>query len=388
MKICLVHHVADLYGSSRSLLRLASALVMHGHAVRVALQEDGPLRSALEAAGVPVRIIPSLPVLHRHRLRSPLAIAGLLRDWRRAGSLMSVWLREERPDVVHTNSATLLPVAGLCAERLGIPHVLHVREFFTEFGPLWVLYRWVLLRYADLVLCVSQAVATQFPSRPDVAVLHNGFPQAEFPEDGAAAAGAAWRRQFVGDGGLLVGVIGRIKLKRKGQETFVDAAALLAERFPDARFLIVGAPFPGNEHHQTLIENRIKDLGLTDRILLTDEVDNTKAVYAALDVVVMSSGTPEPFGGVVIEAMACGRPVVGTAIGGTAEQIEDGVTGLLVPPNDPAAMAAAVGELLEDSSRRKSMGLAARRRFLECFEFNSFFEALTGHYRKLQGRLE
>lgn len=388
MKICLIHHVADLYGSSRSLLRLASALLAHDHSVRVVLQEDGPLRRALEAGGVLVRIVPSLPVLHRHRLRSPLAIAGLLRDWHQAGKVLSAWLRAERPDVVHTNSATLLPVAGLCAARLGIPHVQHIREFFTEFGLLWVLYRWVLLRYADLVVCVSHAVAAQFPSRPDVAVLHNGFPQAEFPEGGEAVTGAAWRRQFIGDRGLLVGVIGRIKLKRKGQETFVDAAAVLAERFPEARFLIVGAPFPGNEQHKTLIEGRIQDLGLTDRIRLTDEVENTKAVYAALDVVVMSSGTPEPFGGVVIEAMACGRAVVGTAIGGTAEQIEDGVTGLLVPPNDPAAMAAAVAELLGDASRRKSMGLAARRRFLECFEFNAFFEALIGHYRTLQGQLK
>ncbi len=380
MKILLIHHVADLYGSSRSLLRLATRLVADGHTVRVVLQEDGPLRTALESAGVAVRRLPALPALHRGQLRSIRGVCRLLRQLVMASRWLRRWMREDPPDLVHSNSATLLPVAGRCARRLGIPHIQHVREFFAEFGWLWRVYRRLLLRYADGVLCVSAAVARQFPpGRAEV--LHNGFPEAEFARVDESAV-AAFRQVHGGAEAVRIGLPGRIKLKRKGQEVFVAAVARLAPRYPQVRFLIVGAPFPGNESHEMLLRRNIRELGLDGRVTLTGEVAEPRIVISALDIVVLASGTPEPFGGVVIEAMACAKPVVATAIGGTVEQVVDGKTGLLVPPGDPEAMAAALARLIEDPELRERMGRAGRERFLQCFEFNGFYDQLWSFYRR------
>jgi type III pantothenate kinase len=97
----------------------------------------------------------------------------------------------------------------------------------------------------------------------------------------------------------------------------------------------------------------------------------------------MASGLPEPFGGVTLEAMALGKPVVGTAIGGTVEQIEDGVSGLLVPPNDPDAMAAALKKLLDDPALRLRMGQAGRVRLEERFCFTLHYKRIMQLYHEL-----
>ncbi len=383
MTILFINHIADLYGSSRSLLRLTSALVRDGDQVYVVLQEAGPLKGALESAGIKVIIMPELPTLHRSRLRSPSGLIRLLSDSMVARRSMLALMNRLQPDLVHTNSATVFPVAGMCARRLNIPHIHHTRELFHEFGIVWRMYRKLLQRYSDRILCNSEAVARQFPASSEVFRLYNAYPVAECQAVTEEEIRGFLRRYKLG-GNLLVGVIGRIKLKRKGQETFVEAAAILRNEFPSVKYLIIGAPFPGNESHLIQIRDRIRQLGLEQYVELTGEIENPQVAYAALDIVVMASGTPEPFGLVTIEAMAAGKPVVGTAIGGTPEIIEDHQTGLLIPPNDPEAMAKALGELLRDPARREEMGRQARRRFLERFEFDSFYRALRQHYREVR----
>jgi glycosyltransferase involved in cell wall biosynthesis len=382
VNILLIHHVADLYGSSRSLLRLTSALSRDGHRVHTILQETGPLKQALEAAGAHVIIMPRLPVLHRNKLRSPAAAVQLIGDIKATRTSLMALMRDVGPDLVHTNSATIVPVAGACAKKLGIPHIQHIREFFDEFGIIWTFYRAWLMRYADLILCVSASTTRQFPKGARMAVLHNGFPAGEF-SPATEAEIESFRRQFGRHRRPLIGIVGRIKLKRKGQETFVEAAALLKKEFPHAGFLIIGAPFPGNESHELEIRKLIHQRELDDYVFLTGEMTGTRSVFSALDVVVMGSGTPEPFGGVVIEAMAYGRPVVGTNIGGTAEQVVDGRTGLLVPPNDPGAMARAIAVLLRDPERCRAIGRAARERFLEAFEFAPFYNSMKDIYSRV-----
>jgi hypothetical protein len=123
VRILFVHSGADLYGASRSLRRLATRLHRDGHAVRVVLPFDGPLRGALEHDGVDVRVHTQLTLLTRDALRPPLCALRLL--WRvpRAASALAAEIRDFRADLVHTNTATVLLASGIAARRLGIPHV-------------------------------------------------------------------------------------------------------------------------------------------------------------------------------------------------------------------------------------------------------------------------
>ena len=382
MRILLIHSGADLYGASRSLLRLATGLRAAGHEPAALLPFAGPLLQALREAGVRAEVVPELPLITRRRFASPLGLLGFARDARRCAVRLRAIVDEFRPDLVHTNNATVLASYAGLLRRRGIPHIWHVRESFAEFRSLWPLLRRYILARADRVLCVSEAVARQFGGSARVEVVHNGFPRAEFDRATPEAAAAFRRTRGLGDR-PCVAVAGRLKLVRKGQETFLRAAALLRREFPDARFVLIGTPFPGNESHEAALRALAAELDLGEAAVFAGEAEDPLAALRAMDVVVLSSGLPEPFGGVVIEAMALGRPVVGTRIGGTPEQIADGETGLLVPPGDPAAMAEALRRLLADADLRARMGAAGRQRFLARFEFGPFLARILAVYASL-----
>lgn len=383
MKILFFHNGCDLYGASRSLLRLTGRLVKDGHRVVVVLRDEGPLSGRLSDAGVDV-------VHSRHNLfverASFSSLLGKLGFFVRAVPAFFVhmgWIRKFKPDVVHINTA-LLPVAALAGQACHVPVVWHMRESFGEFGRLWGVYEKFISCMAQRVIAVSDAVAGQFNASVihKVKTIHNGFPAEEFD----AVSGdriRTFRDRYNLQDHQTVGVIGRIKFERKGQEVLVQAAGLLKNKFPEVRYLIIGSPFPGNENHQDRLEQMIDELGVQNQFILTGDVEDIKAAYATLDISVIPSGLPEPFGGVVIESMAMGLPVIGTNIGGTAEQIVDGETGFLLPSKDPLALADALEKLLADEDLRKTMGRAGRKRFEACFEFEAFYEKIRMVYSEV-----
>jgi glycosyltransferase involved in cell wall biosynthesis len=332
---------------------------------------------------VQVEIHSSLTFVERRAL-TPMGLLKLLCTMPLSVAQILRLIRKHRVDLVHTNTALILSPA-IAARLSGRPHLWHIREFFSEFPRLWRLHRRVMARMADIVVAVSEAVGAQFeePMRSrKVRVVHNGLPHSEF-EGVSVGRAEAFRRQFGVNGGPAVGLVGRIKLRRKGQDVFVKAVAQVTGRFPEARFLIIGSPFPGNEDHLEQLQRMIGELGVGDRVLCTGDVGDIKAAYGALDVTVLPTTLPEPFGGVVVESMAMGKPVIATRLGGSVEQVEDGVSGLLVTPDDPAALADAMARLLSDPQLRAEMGARAKERFLKCFEFEPFYAQITQLYSEL-----
>jgi glycosyltransferase involved in cell wall biosynthesis len=387
MTILYVHSGADLYGASRSLLRLSSRLVSDGNRIVVLLPYDGPLHGELVTSGVSVLIDPTLAVVTRGRLRQIGGILSLMFDLLRSVRHLRGVIREFRPDVVHTNTAIVVS-SGIAARLENVPHMWHVRESFVEFGWLWAIYQWFMWLFASRVICVSEAVRQQFVSfirHRKTLVIHNGVPSSEFcavSEDRVRK----FRRRYGLENFLLVGVVGRLKMVRKGQDTFLKAAALLRADYPDVRFVLIGSHFPGNENHTAALLRLGKTLGIEDKVVYTGDVPDIRAAYAALDISVLPSQQPEPFGGVVIESMASGKPVIGTNIGGTVEQIEDEKTGLLIPPGDPEALSTALRRLLDDPSLRARFGEAGKVRFEQMFEFELFYERIRRIYSEVISR--
>ena len=377
MRILFVHDPPDLYGASRSLLRMASRLSANGHRVLVVLPEDGLLATKLRDHGVQVVAHPHLAVLKRKSAKSARGWARLA--WRVARSTVELFqlAGRFRPDLVHSNSAVVLP-AGVVARMRRIPHVWHIREIFSDFPRLWSFYQWYIAAFSDRILCVSQAVADQFHPRIQarkIVVLHDGLPADEFPEVPAAKV-QAFRHRYNLNGNLLVGLVGRIKIGRKGQDILLEAAARLKPRFPGTRFLLVGSPFPGNEDHLVRLQELIREKNLEDEVIYTGDIDDVKTAYAALDISVQSSVLPEAFSGVVVESMAMSKPVIASRGGGTAEQIEEGITGILVDPGDPEQLATALERLHDDVPLRVRLGANGRKHFCERFEFELFYVKL------------
>ncbi|MDQ4044368.1 MAG: glycosyltransferase [Chloroflexota bacterium] len=194
--------------------------------------------------------------------------------------------------------------------------------------------------------------------------------------------------------GLLIGYIGRI-LPRKDPRNIVRALAILTrEHGIDARLMLVGGetrePDPEATPEIGELQKLATELGVLDRLIFTGkrQPDELHAYYRAVDVAVT---TPwyEPFGLTPLEAMACGTPVIGSAVGGITFTIDDGETGLLVPPKDPSALANALAVILGNPERRERMGRAARERVEREFTWATVGQRTAALYDSLlDGRLD
>jgi len=374
-----VHNSADIYGASRCLHRMLELFARSGHEIHVVLPADGPLTELLQNSGIKVHIFPFLAVIERLNLGSLRGkIAFFVHFW-----LSVLWLVvlivKLNVDVVHSNTA-VLPAPALATTLTRRRHLWHIREFFSEYPGMWRHYQKYMWRFSDKIITISSAVQRQFEPRfqEKCTLVYDGL-------DADAASvdleSAHRFRASVGNPKFLAGVVGRIKWVRKGQEVLIRAAAILAEEHPEARYVIVGSAAPGNEDHLIRLQQLIKDLKMEDKILITGEITNVHDVYAALDVTVVPSILPEPFGCVVMESMAAGTPVVASRCGGIAEQIVDGVTGFLFEPGDERELASALDRLMVDPALRSRFAQASRERCAEKFGIRTFHEKLAEVFR-------
>jgi glycosyltransferase involved in cell wall biosynthesis len=355
-----------------------------GCEVAVVLPEEGALSQRLTGVGVEIFLMPGIAKLERHNFATAagaLRFCGnVLTDIRAQRRIIARW----RPDVVHTNNS-LIPSAAVAAKLDGRPHIWHLRESFSEFPSLWAIHKHVMSAFSTRIVCCSQVAADQLigsSGERRARIVYEGLASSEFRTFSAADV-AVWRRRFAPAGGPVVGVVGRIRMVRKGQEVFVAAAEQLAASFPAARFVCIGDAYPGNESHVDELRRRAERAGIGDRFEITGDIEDVAAATAALDIAVMPSVVPEPFGNVVMEAMCLGKPVIASANGGGREQIEDGVTGFLFPPGDADALARALATLLADPTLARAMGEAGQRRFEALFTSEKGHAAIRRLYAEL-----
>lgn len=364
LRVLFVDHETRLSGGQRDLVDLVRAIDPAAAEVHVALPGSGPLAGALAAEGARVHLVPmdeKLRKVSRWELatRPWIGIASSAALAQAAIRLAGL-ARRLRPDVIHTNSMKSHVLAIPAARAAGAPLVWHIRDILEE-G--WLRKAMVALarRGADRVVSLSDVAAEPFRAgrlEDRVRVVHNGIRPRPLDQDAAAA----WRRTVGAQpGDVLVVLVGQIA-GWKGQDVFVEAAGRLAATHPQLRFAIVGeCLFPENEgEFDRRIRARAIELGLEERLRFTGPVDAIEPVMAGADIVVHASRLPEPFGRVIVEAMAQGTPVISTTIGAGPELVPD-TAGRLVPPDDPAALAAVIAELAEDDGLRATLGACARQ---------------------------
>lgn len=375
--LLLVHHDADLYGADQSLLRLVRALLAAGWQPIVLVPRNGPLLPLLQAAGAEVHIGPVVKV--SRQLLGPMAL------WRLPWALLDAmhFIRRavagRQVQLVYSNSIAVLGGA-LWALLHGLPRVWHVREIVLAPPVVARAYPWLLRWMGGWCICNSGPTRAWITTaQPALAarssVVWNGLEDTPAPDASLRASAQAWRRGLgIGADELVVALVGRIN-RWKGQSVLVDAAALLrAQGVQGVRFVLVGDVVDGQHVHRDALQRQVAAAGLQAQVLLTGFTADVAPVWAAADVAVVPSVDPEPFGRVAIEAMAHGLPVVGTAHGGLLDIIDPEVTGLLVPPGDAAALAAALQRLLGDAALRQRLGQAGRARQQRLFTQRSHDE--------------
>ena len=314
-------------GAMAQTLDLVLGLRSRGHRVALATTRDSILWERAKKEGVDVVAVETRSELN------PFAVLKL--------SLL-VWTR--RADVIHAHRAHAHSLGLLTAMATGRPFVVSRRVSFRPKDNLGsrLKYR---NRFVTRIVAVSEAVKdvlVDYGVSPDrVSVVYSGSDPDVY---GRGGDGAAMRRELgVPDGSRLVGKIANYYHGWKGHDTFLKAGAMLAETKPDVHFLLVG--------HRTDSEKMtalIEELGVTGRVTQAGYRRDIPDVISALDVSVNSPRAGEGLSGAVRESLAGGRPVVATDVGGNRELVRDGETGLLVPPDDPKALADALSRILDE----------------------------------------
>ncbi len=358
--VLLAHPSPDLYGSDRMFLESVSALVERGWGTVVALPEDGPLGPLLAAAGARVVMCPTLVL--RKSLLSPRQLPRLVAGTARGVAAGARLLRAERPSVVYVNTVTvpLWPVLGRLS---GAGVLVHVHEAVREIP--WVV-RVALaapLLAASVVAVNSRATAEVVGGsigrlRSRLRLVYNGVvgPGPDALTVPAEDPPAVLRVVYVGRLGPL-----------KGIDVAIRAVALLRERGRAVTLDVVGAVFPGYEWFEAQLHELVTTLGLGDAVRFRGFVSPVWSAYATADVAVVPSRPPESFGNVSVEAQLAQRPVVVARTQGLVETVRDGVTGVVVEPGDPDALAAALDRLAEDWPATVAMAGAARADVLDRF---------------------
>jgi glycosyltransferase involved in cell wall biosynthesis len=357
----------EVGGTERQLVALATR-VDRARFVPVVccLEQRGPLAGELEAAGVPVHEVPfrGLTVT-----RNPGAV---LRRFRGLVRLM----RRVRPTIVHT----VLPHAnalGVLAARLaGVPRAVIGFRGLDPPIPFWGM---LAGRLADAALANAAAVREAAVRRQKhlaskMAVVRNGLDLERFDREA--------RRRYEGDqdGAYVLTVANPNRFKVAGLLMLVEAAQRVLAECGAIRFLLVG---DGPERSRVLEHAAARGLG--DRFACTGTREDVPAIVAGSELVVLPS-LAEGLPNVILEAMAAGKAVVATRTGGVPELVDEPATGVLVPPGDPDALAAAILGLLRDPGRRKAMGTAGRARAVREFPVERMVRETEAFYAGVLAR--
>jgi glycosyltransferase involved in cell wall biosynthesis len=327
------------------LFNLVVGLPAVGVQVTVASLAPGPLVDRLSAERI------DLVVLGAGQLRDP---SRFLRTSRRLGRL----LRTSRFDAVYSNMPKAHLYVAPAARALGVP-TLWCQAGHPE--PAHWIDRLATALPATSVVALSRdsaAAQQRLSARRTVRMLHPGIDVSRFRvrDDPDLRS-----RHGIPEDGVVVSLVGRLQ-PWKGQREFLRAAARLADSHPEAWFAVVGGAILGWEgDYPQELQRLAAALGIGERVIFTGHSDEVSSWMAASDIMVNAS-QPEPFGLVVIEAMASGVAVVAVATGGPRDIIEHERNGLLCGTREPEALAAAIGRLLDDPVLRAELGRAARAR--------------------------
>lgn len=371
VNILFVDHTANLGGGELCLLDMARLQRSH---CRVALLTDGPLYKRLVDCGVTTKVLKSSPALHQ--VRKKVKVSSILK------AMGGVWtdaqsLAEEAKDcdVIWANTHKAFVVGALSTLFSPKPVIYHLHDLLDSgHFSLWNRKGVVLLAnyFARCVVANSQATALSFIAsggkKTLLHTLYNGF---EFGQEEKSVTDrnkvqtpTDFRRDFGYEEHFVIGLFSRLT-HWKGQHILLEALASLPPRF--CALLVGDALFAEDKDYVRDLHQQVESLGLKKRVRFLGFREDVWNLMSSCDVLVHCSVLAEPFGRVVVEGMATGKPMIAANAGGVPEIVEDHQTGLLVPPGDVSALVKAIRTLEADPTWAKQLGEAGKEAVIKRF---------------------
>lgn len=360
MRILFINSIQMFGGGEVWMLRTLRALQKRGHEVWLCCRPDTELADRAVEEGLPVKFI---------SFRSDFDPICILR--------LAWFMWRERIEVVLTNMDKELRAGGVAARLAGVPAVIPRRGIDYPLKNRWR-YRFAYNVLATRLLANSQATKeallrnAPWLQERRIEVIHNGIDLSAFLQSARRDLRREWN---IPQNAPLLGFVGQLD-ERKGIGVLLSAFALILQEIPEVRLLIAGAgPL------QEMIESEMRERQWLGRVILAGFVNEVANVMQAIDVLLLPSFW-EGFGLVIIEAMACSRPVIATNASSMPEIVADGRTGFLIEPGDHHALAARAVELLADEDLRRRMGEAGKIRAREYFSFEVMIARLEDLFRR------
>jgi len=366
IKVLIMLTSFQIGGTERQVVNVALGLDRNRFDLHIAsIHTYGALLKEIESLDVPHA---SFPIRSLYRFGTFLQALRLAR-----------YIRKHRIQVVHTyglyTNLFAVPAAKLAGASVIIASVRDRGDILTR-SQRW--FQRQVCRLADCVLVNAEAIRETLVRQgyrvENLAVIRNGIVPSKF----RSTPGASPIRQELGlpaDAPVVL-VLSRLN-PMKGVEYFLDAAAIVARALPQVRFLIVGDGL-----NKFDLEERAASLGIADRVVFTGFRTDVPQLLAEASLSVLPS-LSEGLSNTLLESMAAGVPVIATQVGGNPEIIEDGVSGLLVPPRDAAALAAAMNKLLSNPVLASAVREAGQRRIAEYFSMQASIQQVEQLYSRM-----
>ncbi|MEK7276651.1 MAG: glycosyltransferase family 4 protein [Chloroflexota bacterium] len=384
-RILYLHHGGGLGGAPLSLLYLLTQIDRAQYEPVVLTLKPGPVVDLYRAAGIETPVALGITDFSHTELewyggaelwRLPIQTARFLPSVIAARRC----IRQFKPDLVHLNSSTL-SAAARAARRENIPIVWHIREPIAD-GYFGFRREWLkrhIEHDAARIIAISEYDASRLRPSPNIRVIHNFVDFNTFDRD--ISSGEARRKLNLTPAQNVVTMLGGVA-RPKGTLIFVKALARVRQAVPNVKFMVVGPPPAiGDSSRLKSLAKFLLRADAYDRAVMgaaaksiaggyvrfTGIRSDMPQVLAATDLLVFPSVVPH-FARPIIEAGAMAKPVVASRLGGPLELVQDGVTGLLVPPDDPVALAEAIIAILKDPARANAMGEAGYAQAREKFD--------------------
>ena len=374
-RILYVSHVTEMSGAEFCLLHTMAGLERERYRLFLVCPREGPLVEEARSLGVQVAFLPILPRMEF--LRNPfVGCFSLVRSWIGLANL----IRREGIQIMHANALMPSIYAGLVAKALGIPAILHLRDTYRGSRFKVRLQLFLSRVVSHRIIAASQAASEPFGADRKMVVIHDGVDTSIFSPDRDTRS---LKEEFAISHETVVGMVAKL-VPQKGVGVFIEAAAQVATRICEVKYLIVGdVIFEEEKKYKRAFQKRVRELALEDKVIFTGFRREMPQFYSLFDIFVHPPIYPDALPGVVYEAMACGRPVIASRIGGIPEIVSHGETGVLVEPGNPTALAAAIISLLEGEGKRTQLGQKAREAAKVRFSMERYVGEIEGLYREL-----
>lgn len=377
-------------GSYFSLLYLVEGLDKDRYEPLVVFYRENAMIPKFRETGAEIRVLsPPTPILLSRRegshLNLPLRLVqkalNLVRFFLGRGVRLAVYLRQNRIDLVHLNNSVTRNHDWMLGTTLArVNCITHERGINDEYSELTRLFS----RRLAVIICISNAVRErleeQTVGRGNLVVIYNGVDPSKVS---VKQAPSEIRRLYkIEADAPIVGIVGNIR-EWKGQHVVVSAIHALKGRYPRIRCLIVGDTARSDERYRDKLERLISEWDLSENVIFTEYQQDVPDYMNAMDVVIHASVRPEPFGRVLLEAMALAKPLIGSRSGAVPEIIEENNTGLMFEPGNADDLAQRIEVLLSDPEGARRMGKAGRRRLEEHFDIRRNVASTEALYERL-----